>query len=44
MSNTGVTIEEGAEMYKEKFMPDGIPPLLQFMILNGLGPEDMDTD
>ena len=25
-------------------MPDGIPRSLQFMIDNGLGPEDMETE
>ena len=25
-------------------MPDGMPEWLQFMIDNGLGPEDMETD
>jgi hypothetical protein len=37
----GVGFEEGAEVWMRHFMPDGIPERLQFMIDNGLGPEDM---
>lgn len=38
----GVDFDEGAKVWMEHFMPDGIPKRLQFMIDNGLGPEDMD--
>lgn len=38
----GGTFEEGAEAWMEHFMPDGIPPILQGMIDNGLGPEDIE--
>jgi hypothetical protein len=38
----GCEFEESAEVWMEHHMPDGIPPILQGMIDNGLGPEDME--
>jgi hypothetical protein len=37
----GIDFEEGAKIWMDSYMPEGISKHLQFMIDNGLGPEDL---